>query len=221
MEIRFIERGTQLNIIILAENPGSSVKLNGFLHDTKHHIGLLLEGDKLYEYCMKQRPGLRLSLTFYRGSKIFSFQGKLERTLTMYGVRLTEIAAITGIEEKNRRSVPRFRLTADVKLYVQKEKSAMELICTGQSQDISCDAICLLTNNNIHIPDNSKFYIEFTLYGCDFFSLPAKLLRKGNSPQSSYYKYDYVFAFDFSHIQDERGRLIDSFFINSLKARNS
>lgn len=211
MKIHFIEKGTLLYVAILAENPVSAKELNGSLHETQSDTTLFIDGSDLFEYCLNQPTGIRLSVTFFRGVMKYSFFGKFERTLIKHSVQLTEITAVSGIEEKNRRSFARLRLSMPAKLYVENESST-ELICTGEAFDISFAAICYLTNDKISKLDDSKFFVEFTLHKSDNFYLPVKLIRNGNAPQSLRFKFDYVFLFDFSEDCKERDRLINSFF---------
>lgn len=219
MVVRFIENGTLFDIVLSSDIAGLNVQLKGSLYEVVRNTILLVEGSDLYEFCSDKPSGMRFNLVFYRGLKEYSFLGKFERVLTKDSYRLTEISAISGIEERNRRTMPRLEVSVPVKLYVKTEQNAREMVCEGQTVDISFDAICFLSNEKLEIPDNSKFYVEFTLHKYDKFYLPASLVRKGSAPQTVQYKYDYAFVFDFSENQAEKSRMLTSFFQSRLDSQ--
>lgn len=60
--------------------------------------------------------------------------------------------------------------------------------------------------------------LEFSLGAKSDFLLPAKLVRKGDCPQTTLYKFDYGFEFDFIRAPEEKERLVMAIFNNKMAA---
>lgn len=220
MDVRFIENGTLFDIVYLSDLPGLEIKLKGALYEIVRSTVLHVEGVDLYDFCLDKPIGFRFSIIFFKGTKEYSFFGRFERVIIRGNTKITEISAASGVEEKNRRTMPRLEVSVPVKLYVETSDNTKKKICEGQTVDISFDAICFLSNEMIDVSDRSKFYVEFTLYRYDKFFLPARLVRKGSAPQTVQYKYDYAFVFDFLDNHAEKNRMLMTFFQSRLDSKN-
>jgi len=190
--------------------------LNGTLYEPAMGIILLVEGEALHNYCASNPAGLMFKVTFYRGMKEYAFEGKFNRTLIKSGKKMAEIAAFGIMTENARRATRRFDMVLDVEFIPQNASADRDHTYSGQSYDVSCDGIGLMTNVNLDISDK-RYIMNFTLYGKDNFSIPAKILRKKNVLNASAYKYDYAFLFDYSQSLKEKSRLLDTFIKNSLE----
>lgn len=216
MIYRLIEKGTMFNLEFGDKLTNAAVSHKGFLHVPARDIVLLVEGDKLHNYCAQLPPGSPVALSFYRGANEFAFEGKIDGAYVKDNVKLTEITAIGIISERLRRATRRFTVTVGVELYPQKHGADTAAACVGQSYDISCDALSIWSNDDIEVT-GATYNVKFTLFNRENFSVPAKILRKRHAPATSFFKHDYVMLFDFESEPKEKNRLLDTFIKNSLE----
>ena len=217
MVFRLIDKDTMFNIEFTDKKNNTSVSHKGFLYEPARDIVLYIEGDALHDYCAALPKNTVASLVFYRGQNEFSFEGKYEGVSIKNGKKLTEITGIGVIRENSRRLTRRFDMSIDASLFLQKNNADIRAVCSGQTHDISCDSMSLWSNDNVE-DQNALYYARFTLFYKDHFNLPAKMLKRKNAPPSSFFRYEYVFLFDFSSDQNEKKRLLDAFIKNSIEA---
>ena len=218
MLIDAIEKETVFEIEIMDQETEAGKKLKGQLQGTHEHVFLSLGGKDLYDYCTLHPAGTNMLLTFYRGSNKYSFYCRYDSANS----EMTEVAALTGIKEESRRAAHRFASTMDVNLLEMGGGRPKHLLCSGQAEDISYDAICFMTNHSLDEykgrKDEVQFVLEFTMAERHQFKLPGKLLHTKMAPFYTHYKYAHVFLFDYTTCPSEQGRLVDIFFKERLKS---
>ncbi|MCL1828557.1 MAG: hypothetical protein FWG32_03575 [Oscillospiraceae bacterium] len=178
---------------------------------------MILEGDALYNRCADLPANRKLRAEFVRGPKKYLFDGAFSETLIINGKKLTVIAAMSQMEETNRRSAQRFSIYADVDLYHKRTGTDDKPSASGKTEDICVDAMCLLTDADLSATDNSELTADFTLFGNKTFVLPVKILSKKPAPRGAGFRYAYVMEFDFTGHPEEKTRLGFSFLGNYVR----
>ena len=217
MVFRLIEKGTVLDIEIADKLTGQTNRIKGEHYDIVKETVLLIESEMLYGYCASKEEPVSMTVTFYRGKNEYMFEARCDHVMIKNDRKLTEVTALSSISEAGRRATNRFGMLLDVELFERDDTGDVKPLFVGQSYDISCDSLGIWANFNIE-QDDRIYFTKFTLFHKDTFNIPAKLLRKKNAPKSSFYRYDYVFMFDYSEGLQSKKKLLDEFIINSLAA---
>lgn len=218
MNLKFVEKGTRLDVFEITKNDEVIKEYNAKFYDTVTPISFLVESEDIYENINDIDRDNYLKISFFRGSNMYTFKGKIKENTVINGHNLTQIDQKTEIIVSTRRTSPRHEIVTSVILYESLQaREANESLATGQILDISNDALCFLSNKSIAVLEPEHIYfLEFFLSKSDRFLLPALLKRRGNSPQSVQFKYDYGFIFDYTDRPDQRTRLITSIFKHKM-----
>jgi len=217
---RLIDDKTSFKIEIVNKRKNTKSAFACVLHEPVKDTSLILENDDLHDFCVTLSPNAPMHLSFIQDVKEYAFEAKFDMVLIKNDVKLTEVTAIGVIKESSRRATKRFGVIAGIELYDEKDGKDMKPLYTGQSYDISCDAVSLLSNGDLELSDK-LYYTRFKLFGKENFVIPARLLKKRPAPLSSFYRYEYVFLFDLKDDRATKNRLLDAFIINSIEARRA
>ena len=216
MELRFVDKGTPLSIELLTREmePLSDEKFTGKFYDMEKSLTFYITSDKLLEKFDDHDPSGYLKITFQRGSKAYTFTGKLNSIARKFRDNLILITATSPLESVEFRNAPRVEISLNVnihKIAPDAPDKVGELLMKGCSHDISSTGICVLSDITIEKKDGDEFIVTFSIIRSRVFSLRVKLMRSGNSPVTSY-KYAHGFVFEYDDNSDEKSALAISMF---------
>jgi len=216
MELRFLDRGTLLDIEFLTRDlkPFSDEKFAGNFYDIEKDLTFFITSDELFEKLDEFDPSCYLKITFRRGLKAYTFTGKFSSIVKKSRENLILITAASPLKKIELRNAPRIDISLPVNIYKiapDAPNQAGELLLKGYSKDISNTGICIFSDTLIQEQHDSEFIAEFSIIRDNVFSLRAKLMRSGNSPIISY-KYAYGFLFIYDDNSDEKSNLTVSMF---------
>jgi c-di-GMP-binding flagellar brake protein YcgR len=139
-----------------------------------------------------------------------TFNGKYRGKLIFNGERCLLFDQISEVKEASRRSTPRVGMSVNVTVYnTINQSETISYAAKGYSSDISAEGVGLQTDDDMPInEDDYLYFIDFVLENGERFQLNARLARRKVNPDSSLYKYDYGFVFDYTGSEDEKPRLI-------------
>lgn len=227
MYLKFIEEGTLFNISEEAQNSKSAFTCEAFFHRLNTDTSFFAKGEALYQNAQRLGAGVRLTVNFFRGPNMYTFTGAAKGVKLDNGIALTLIEQVSGIEATSRREYDRTEMRRDIYVYGLAEddlnsgnlrKASHRAEFVSDMFDISAGGLCMVSNEYLNSSYEPYFLLEFSLTAKDNFLLPAKLLRKGSCPQTTLYRYDYGFEFNFTHIPQEKDRLIMAIFNAKLTA---
>ena len=258
MEVRFLDKGTRLDISIIRfedESPDTDEEtlesenqtgeaesvdtelleadeeslealieagkiFTGKFYDMERNNTFLVDCDDLYSFLGSFRKNEHFEISFVRGASQYTFNAGFMGTSTVRGRKLLLLIIESTITVSSRRMSPRVELTIPIYLHLRgpDDQGLGEFVFKGQLNDLSNTGLCLLSNEQIRQkPEEIKFTVLFDLTRDDRFILNAILCRKGNSPQSVQFKYDYGFVFEFDETHEERDRLMTAMFKYKLE----
>jgi hypothetical protein len=203
---------------LLSDAATPIVRFDGVFKEVYDNL-ITIDCDEMYDFIVDTPLRTRLKLTFFHGHNNCIFYGNLCRTSIVSDRKIIEIIPISSIDVTSRRSSHRHTVYMDIKLHLVDDNNLAELVCMGQTEDISVDAVRFVSNSDLVMPENSQFDVEFNLYDKNFFKLPVTLLKKNKLPISSKYDFSYVFMFDFANCKEEYRRLAYVFFENVMKSQ--
>jgi len=225
MQLRYIENGSFLQL-----RPEEYTLEHGRVFDVTFYgmqtfTSFWVKSEELYKSFPTLKKNMRLGITFQTEETSYRFTGEAIDANMEGSYYLTLIEQITPIEIVSRRTHFREEMILPTNVYglapeslhsalPRKAADAAEFTC--EVFDISDGGICLVSNELFNSPYEPYFLVEFTLRGKDYFLLPAKLVRKGQCPQTTMFKYDYGFNFIFDHKPEEKHRLSDAIFSAKL-----
>ncbi len=226
MYLTFIEQGTPMTITPeKALNTGEACYTATF-YEMSSDTTFWARSESLYNAFPSINPRDRFLVTFSRMAYVYSFTAMAISAKSDSGAYLTKIEQITGMEEINRRSDHRDEITVRVRLFgLNKADLAAKRFVkadyspeyTSETFDFSSGGMCLVSNNALESRFEPYFLCEFLL-GKERFLLPAKLVRKGNCPQTTLFHYDYGLSFIYEGAEQEKTRLIDALFSIKLSS---
>lgn len=212
MLLKFIERDTtmKIQVIVNGENVGEAYA--ALFYDLDTDTSFFARCHELYDRFPNLPPGAHLKVTFWLRENMYMFEGRPIELAPYMGSNSVLIKQTTDIDVSSLRRDARNEMSVLVRLYTfvpyGTTASVMggEFIFAAETFDISAGGFCLVSNE----PFDTKellFTAEFNLSGRSDFLLPAKLVRKGDSPQTVLYHFDYGFVFLFDDCLDEKPRL--------------
>lgn len=227
MQLNFINKGTVF-YISSGENGGNSDNLiETRFFEFKERNLFYAEGIELYNN-FNNLANINLNVIFYREANMYSFTGKLVDITRRGNVYLTIIEQATDFQVSSRRKYARDELGLHVMLYEISELNLKNNkilktdapVFSGTTLNVSVGGLCLASNLRLYAKSEPYFLVEFTLNQKDTFLLPAKLMRKGNCPQTAVYKYDYGFQFLYEYVPQEEEKLTTALFTAKLHLIN-
>jgi c-di-GMP-binding flagellar brake protein YcgR len=183
----------------------------------------IIHSAMLYEAYDMLDSDMVLRISFTDGPNLYTFSGHIIEKLR--GVGLLMIEQLTQIDTYSRRRYDRDELRLDVSIYGLAEAMlAMPAYAVPASRpnlsdkifDISAGGMCVITNTNLNSEHDPFYLMEFNLNESDNFLLPAKLVRRSNSPRTKIGRYDYGFQFLFDARLDEKDRLTNAILLRKL-----
>ncbi len=223
MYLTFIEKGTPMTIELYKASEPGAASYDATFYDMASDTSFWAKCGELYNDFYSIRLADQLKVSFARFSSIYSFGARAKSIMVEGGSHLVHIEQLTGMSEIERRTDYRDELTITVRLFGLEEaehgekrfvKADFTPAFVGETFDISSGGLCLVSNQALESPFEPYFACDFAL-GTERFSLPSKLVRKGSSPQTTLFHYDYGLCFMFDGIERERTRLADA--ISSAK----
>jgi hypothetical protein len=166
---------------------------------------------------LKSGPGVKA--VFGKGAYIYSFDARVRDIVTENGREYTLIEQVSAMLQESRRKYDRDEMSFNASLYTISEEKIREFsgfniekpeglsVFTAEAFDISTGGICLVSNKTLPKEYDPFYLIEFTLAKTTNFLLPAKLMRRGNSPQTTLFSKDYGFKFIFDNIPQQKSRV--------------
>lgn len=221
MKLRLIDASVTMQIS--EEIDGEPVGFNG---DVAFHSALsddifYVSSMQLFRHLDSLNPDAYLKITFSSKAKMYQFKAKAINATSKAGQFLVLIEMHSEIEEFSRRKYPRDELVVKVSLFglpetdLNKERFNTQdyiPVFTCKTFDIGAGGMCLVSNDKIISKYGPYYLLEFILNGKDTFVLPAKMVRQGNCPQTSLYRYDYGICFLFDQMPEEQKRLTRALF---------
>ena len=220
MYLTFIEKGTPMTFASGKASIAGEASYDATFYEMSSDTAFWARSEALYNAF----PGLdaeeRLLVAFSRAAYIYTFSARAISVMVEGGAYLIKIEQLTAMEEVNRRSDYRDEITIEVRLFgLNKEdlvskrfvKADLNPVFTSETFDINSGGMCLVSNDALESRFEPYFLCEFAL-ARESFLLPAKLVRKGNCPQTTLFRHDYGLAFQFEGIAHEKPRLIDALF---------
>ena len=216
MELRHIQRGTQLQIFEMSAVGDASEEYEAVyhdLHDLVNETSFIVQCAKMNRNFPQLDNKTTLSINFTSGQSIHSFTG---RAVGKMSGDLVVLEQLTNIMTVNRRVYERDEIRIDVNMYTLSEdmlsqtkfvKPIADPVLMDVSFDISAGGMCIITNRSIS-EENDPYYLAiFSVGERDSFMLPAKLVRRSRYARTRIGKYDYGFQFIFDNMPDEKSRL--------------
>ena len=225
MILRFIERGTSLQISLETELDAESSVYDATFHDLYDHVNetsFIVQCSKLNKDFSKIDQHTVLNIRFSRGQYMYAFTGRLSGK--MYN-DMVIIDVLTSIETLNRRVYERDEIRVEVKIYGLPEEQIPDAkhmkpvgkpAMTDVSFDISSGGLCVITNSILQSEFDPYYLVDFSLGEWDQFLLPSRLVRNSNYARTKIGKYDYGFEFIFDNLPDEKSRLTKSILSRKL-----
>lgn len=229
MQMKFIERDTVLFIYEEIEGQSFDNVYEAKFYDIKDETTFFAQSTELYNAFQSLGKNANLRISFLRGANMYAFSGKARDVTIIGGARLMLIEQMTGLEATSRRKYDREEMKVDVQIFGLTEenlnssnfKKANEIVeFVGETFDISAGGLCVVANRRLESAYEPYFLVEFTLNRKDKFLLPAKLVRKGNCPQTMLYRCDFGFQFVYDNIPHEKERLTTALFSAKLSLFN-
>ncbi len=220
MHLTFIEKRTPMTIVPGKVSGEGGASYEAEFYDMSSDTTFWARSEALYNAVAGSDTGDRMLVAFSRTAYVYTFYARAISVMVEGGEYLTKIEQITGMEEVNRRSDHRDEITIKVRIFGLNEADLLERrfvkadytpVFTSETFDISSGGLCLVSNDTLESRFEPYFMCEFTL-GKERFLLPAKLVRKGDCPQTTLFRHDYGLAFLLEGIEHERTRLIDALF---------
>ncbi|MCL1975149.1 MAG: hypothetical protein FWG61_03170 [Firmicutes bacterium] len=225
MQLRFIE--SDMPLCLRPEDRfGKSVDVFDVLFfELATLTSFWAKSEKLYQGFSALGENARVGITFSLDKRFYRLEGELKTIKKEREQYLTLIEQIAPIEQVSQREHFREEIRSKVNVYglnaqdLQKGlpfklPPAPELCC--EMFDISIGGLCLVGNEFFESAYEPLFLLEFKLGSKNSFLLPAKLVRKGQCPQTTLFNYDYGFGFIFDHDPKEKHRLSDAIFSSKL-----
>ncbi len=218
MHLTFVEKGTPMSIMLNRAFEEGAVTYDATFYYLHSETSFYAKSEALYNDFHNIGFGDRMQVTFSRMASTYTFNARAQSILVEGSARLIHIEQLGGMEEADRRSDYRDEITISVQLFglnkaeygekrfVQAEFSPAFM---SETFDISSGGLCLVSNKELDSPFEPYFLCKFSL-GNERFALPSKLVRKGNCPQTTLFRYDYGLFFLFEGIERERTRLTDA-----------
>jgi hypothetical protein len=211
MLLKFIERDTamKIQVIVNGENVGEAYTASFYDLDTDTLF--FVRCHELYDRFPDLPPGAHLKVTFWLRENMYMFEGRPIELAPHMGSNSVLIKQTTDIDVSSLRRDARNEMSVLVRLYTffpygTASVADGELIFTAETFDISAGGFCLVSNEPFEAKE-LLFTAEFNLSGRSDFLLPAKLVRRGDSPQTVLYHFDYGFVFLFDDCPNEKSRL--------------
>ena len=220
MHLTFIEKGTPMTIVPGKVSGEGEASYDAAFYEMSSDTTFWARSKALYNAVASSDTGDRMLVAFSRTAYVYTFYARAVSVTVESGEYLIKIEQITGMEEVNRRSDHRDEITINVRLFGLKEADLMAKrfvkadsspVFAGETFDVSSGGLCLVSNNALESHFEPYFLCEFAI-GKELFLLPAKLVRKGNCPQTMLFRHDYGLAFQLEGIVHERTRLINALF---------
>lgn len=236
MNLILIEKNTVFYICEASYNKALDNTLDKNLykatfHDIDTDVLFFVESEELYHNFQNFRQDSHVEINFSREDHFYTFAGKIKDYTHKYGAYLLLIEQISPITSSNRRIHPRNPISTNIQVYELSEndlsnlnfmKAANSAGFSAMTLDISAGGLCIVSNTPLPQTSEPYFLLKFNLEPREnkdnHFLLPAKLLRRGNCPQTTAYNYDYGFIFLFSKVPQEKDRLVMSLFNARLEA---
>jgi len=224
MELRFIARGTKLDIQIASDGSRAygEEALDGTFIDTYNDLLFSFECPELLELKRTPIEGDFLRITFFRGAESYTFEGRLSSGSGSFDKELLYADAVSPIEKSSRRKSHRIQVNLPATLYKpspDQEEMPGELLLKCTTLDISAEGLCLMSNQKLPPGENSHFIAELQLPGKERpVTLSVRHVRTGNCPQLVQYNHDHAFALDDESSKDGSGKMYElTFDIFKLK----
>ena len=228
MNLGHIERGMKMSIFVDAQAHTANEKYEAVFR--------YLEGDKLfvvlctglYNNFDRLKLGADLRISFSSDPNTYTFTGRALEKQRTSGLVLIE--QVTDIDTLCSRQYDRDELRLNVMVYGLPDSKLEESLfdkpynypdLADVTYDISVGGVCVISNALLASKHDPYYLIEFSLSDRDRFLLPAKLVRRSNSPRTKFGRYDYGFQFIFDKMPDEKKRLSRSILNRKLSIRNS
>jgi hypothetical protein len=221
MQLRFLENDTPLQLRPEVYTPENSVLFDVLFHELATLNSFWVRSEELYNNFFSVEENTRYGITFVVDKRPYRLAGELKYVRLEDHYHLTLIEQVSPIEMVSRRANFRHEMRLDVNVYaIDPEHLNGEFPLTAlEKLEFSCEmldrsagGVCLVSNEIFISPAEPYFLLEFALRGKEYFLLPARLVRKGQCPQSPLFKHDYGFDFIFGKFPDEKHRLSDAIF---------
>ena len=219
MDLRFIDKGAKITLQV--REPGDVViaQYDGFFADKIKHVTFTIVCDELYDSHKEYGNNVLIYVEFFHVARIFAFTSKIVGQTVHDGQKMLVLTQISEIKETTRRASPRIDMSINVSaFYSDRSNPDKGYTIRGSTIDVSGDGLGMLSDDDM--PGGKagqEFLLTFTLGGYYTFQLPAKVLRINDNPQTTQYKFEYGFLFDFTDISSERSRLITAMLDYQLK----
>jgi len=223
MELRFIDNGTRLDVQAASDGSRSygDEIYPGKLVSMEDNLSFTMECGALNQLPRELTQGSYLKFTFYRGAEVYTFEGKVNGSVSKYDDRVL-VTAVTPLERSSRRKSQRILINIPVNVYKKdpnQPNGIGNLVCMGTSFDISNTGICVLSDEKLDLRDGTRFIAEFSLHREETFFLTVIHIRTGNSPNLIQFKHDHAFLFDEESEAEKINKMILSLFQYKLENR--
>jgi len=227
MVLRFIERGTRLQIVEkdgLADEKKAYDAIYHDMHDLINETSFVVkcpEMNKNYESIAMNTPFV---ISFTIGSNVYTFKGRVIGKMYSDSVIIEQTS---NIETLNRRKYQRDEIRTEVRIYSLTEEQLQgprfarpgtQPLMVEVSFDISAGGMCIITNSLLNPSYDPYYLIEFSLSDKDWFLIPAQLVRRSSHARSRIGKHDYGFQFIFKENSDERIHLTKAILNKKLSS---
>ena len=217
MELRFLDKGTQLTIEVLNDDysPLPEEPYIGQFYDMEGYFALSITSPELFNRYLEQKNFSNVKITFSRGITAYTFRGRINSAVTnRFGDDVVLVNVISPLEESQLRLTQRMVITLSANIYTIQPsvKRIDKLLFSGTTLDISGGGAGILTDFDITPEHGNDFIIEFPTLS-KMLLCALKFSKKGGT--SNTYKFTYGFMFDF----DESSESKNDFMLSVLKHR--
>ena len=220
MQLRYINRGTILDIKVLGDSKFSNTEFVGKFYELERGVTFFLECEKLMELLRESRQSISIELRFHEGASIFTFTGRIVDIVEKDYKDYILVSATSLIDESSRRRFPRMEVSIYVKLFKYDENEPNkcgDLMFQDVTQDISVGGLCLYSDEPLE--DEKMFIAEFSFNMNKMMYLPVLHLRSEYLGREGYRNYAHAFVYTSSGDSDEIKELTLAMFDYRINRR--
>ena len=196
MQLRYINRGTRLDIKVLGDSKFPNTEFVGNFYELKRGVTFYLECEQLMELLRGSRRNISLEFKFHEGPSVFTFTGKVLDIEKKDFRDCILVDATSLIDESRRRRFPRMEVSIYVKLFKYDENEPNkcgELMLQDLTQDISVGGLCLYSDYSL---ENEKHFVaEFSFNMINVIYLQLTHLRSEYLGSKGYRNYAHAFVY--------------------------
>ena len=196
MQLRYINRGTILDIQIMGDSKFSKTEFVGKFYQLERGVTFYLECDQLMKLLGDSKKNISLGFRFHEGASIFTFTGRVVEIARKDFNDYILVCATSLIDESSRRKFPRMEVSVHVKLFKYDEEEPNkcgDLMLHDVTQDISVGGLCLYSDDPLE--DEKMFVAEFSFNTTKRIYLPVLHLRSEYLGSKGYRNYAHAFVY--------------------------